>query len=141
MSTQRPRNDSPGLPTLFIDRSVGGKLVPNGLRDLGLDVVTLSEHYGVKQGETIEDVEWLLEAGRQGWAVLKADARIRHRPAERAALIEAKAQAFLLGGQLSAAQQVARIEANLDAMVNACLTPGPWVYRIHQSRLQRLKLD
>jgi hypothetical protein len=54
------------LPDLFLDRSLGGIKVPALLRDAGLRLVTLSEHYGVPA-----DKESLTQNGSNllaGWA-------------------------------------------------------------------------
>lgn len=54
--------------------------------------------------ETIADTDWLTRAGREGWAVLLKDERIRYRPAERAALHRHHVRAFCLtSGNLRAA--------------------------------------
>ena len=57
-----------GLPDLFLDRSLGRVKVPRLLREHGLRLVTLAEHYGIPADETIADEEWLELAGDRGWA-------------------------------------------------------------------------
>jgi hypothetical protein len=47
------------LPDLFLDRSLGRIKVPQLLRDAGLRLVTLAEHYGVPADEAVVDEEWL----------------------------------------------------------------------------------
>ena len=44
-----------GLPELFLDRSLGRIKVPQLLRDAGLNLVTLAEHYGVPTDESVAD--------------------------------------------------------------------------------------
>lgn len=44
-----------GLPDLFLDRSLGRIKVPSLLRDFGLRLVTLSEHYGIPDDEAVAD--------------------------------------------------------------------------------------
>lgn len=132
--------EPPALPRLFIDRSVGRLRVPHLLRAAGLDVLHLSEHYGESQAQRVRDVDWLAEVGRHGWAVLMKDARIRRDPAERAALVSAGVRAFVLG-KGTGDQQAERVLANLAAMSRACASSsGPFVLRIHPSRLERLRL-
>lgn len=77
-----PSSHPPGLPTLFLDRSLGRIQVPTILRDAGLRVVTLAEQYGMPTDETVEDVTWLRDASTRGWAVVIKDERIRRWPAE-----------------------------------------------------------
>jgi hypothetical protein len=109
---------------------------PNGLRRARLVVITLAEHYGIPRDQEVADHEWMLEAARHGWPVLGCDAkhRRRRRPAERAALIQAGVQNFVLNGNVSALENVERVLHNLAAILAACATPGPFVYRIHPAR-------
>jgi hypothetical protein len=46
----------------------------------------------------MKDHEWLPIIGERGWPVIMRDKRIRKRPGERAALIDAGLQAFVLTG-------------------------------------------
>lgn len=46
-----------GLPDLFLDRSLGRKKVPELLRAQGIRLITLAEHYGIPDDETIADTE------------------------------------------------------------------------------------
>jgi PIN like domain len=106
-------------------------------------VIPLAKHYGIPRDQEVADHEWMLEAARHGWPVLGRDAkhRRRRRPAERAALIEAGVQNFILNGNVSALEKAERVLHNLAAILAACATPGPFVYRIHLARIERLLLD
>ena len=88
-----------GLPDLFLDRSLGRLKVPGLLRDAGLRLTMLSEHYGVPGDETVPDEEWLELAGSRGWAVLMKDKRIRYRPHEREAIERFRVCCFCLAGR------------------------------------------
>lgn len=67
----------------FVDRSLGRVAVPRLLREAGWDLITLAEHYGVPQDETIEDTRWIEDSAKLGWAVLMKDKRIRYRRKQR----------------------------------------------------------
>lgn len=136
MSTPPRHSEDADRPTFFIDRDLGRIGFPNGLRAAGLSVITLAEHYGIPADQQVQDHTWMIEAAQHGWPVFGCDAkhRKRRRPAERAALIESGLQLFVLNGQVSAAENVARVLANLDAIIRACRRPGPFVYRLHPSR-------
>lgn len=131
------------LPEFFLDRSLGRIRVPQLLRAGGLQLVTLAEHYGVPVDETVKDEEWLELAGRCGWAVLMKDRRIRHNPAERAAVIRHRVRCFCLTSQSLAADEMAkRFLDNLEAIAHACTDdPGPFIYAVHANRIERLRLD
>ena len=129
------------LPDLFLDRSLGGIKVPGLLRDAGLRLVTLSEHYGVPADERVADTEWLELAGRMGWVVFMKDTRIRYNPAERAAVNQHLVRCFCLSSQsLSGAAMASRFLDNLPAITNACGEPGPFIYAVHQNRIERLAI-
>jgi hypothetical protein len=86
VSTPPPPLD---LPRFFLDRNMGDIKVPTGLRALGVELTTLSERYGVQEGQWVEDVDWMPTAAHAGEAVLMSDAAIRKKnPEERRILIE-----------------------------------------------------
>lgn len=131
-----------GLPDRFLDRSLGRVQVPRLLRAAGLRLVTLAEHYGVPQDEDVADTEWLELAGRNGWAVLLKDARIRGRTVERQTVQQFNVRCFCITRQdLTAAQMVDRYLRHLDAITTACTDPGPFIYAVHEPRIERLGLD
>jgi hypothetical protein len=131
-----------GLPTLFLDRSLGRRQVPDLLRAAGLRLRTLAEVYGIPADETIADVDWLTRAGCEGWVVLMKDERIRYRPAERAALVDHRVRAFCLtSGNLRAAEMAEQYIAVLDKLTAACAAEGPFLYVVSRSGLRRVDLD
>lgn len=142
MSTPKPPEWPEDLPTFFTDRDLGRLAFPEGLRVAGLTVVTIFEYYGVEASQALADDEWLPEAARSGWPVLCCDSkhRKRRRPAERAALLDSGVQEFVLNGNVPAGENVTRVMRNLAAIVNACRSPGPFVYRVHPTRIERLSL-
>lgn len=142
MSTPKPPDPPLELPTFFTDRDLGRRAFPDGLRAAGLTVVTIFEHYGIEASEAVLDHEWLPEAARFGWPVLCCDSkhRKRRRPAERAALLDSGAREFVLNGNVPATENVTRVLRNLAAIAAACELPGPFVYRVHPTRIERLPL-
>ena len=130
-----------GLPDLFLDRSLGRHQVPRLLRAAGLRLHTLAEVYGIPADETIADTDWLAHAGRQHWAVLMKDERIRYRPAERAALHRHHVRAFCLtSGNLRATDMAQLYLDHLDAITTATTEPGPFLYIISRRGLRRTDL-
>ena len=143
MFTPKPPDEALELPTFFIDRDLGRKAFPDGLRAAGMSLVTIAEHYGDEVSEAVEDEIWMLEAAGNGWPVFCCDAkhRKRRRPAERAALLESGLREFILNGNVLARENVTRVLANLEAIATACTRPGPFVYRVHPTRIERLTLS
>jgi hypothetical protein len=131
------------LPDLFLDRSLGRIKVPQLLRDAGLRLVTLAEHYGVPADEKVVDEEWLELAGTSGWVVFMKDTRIRYSPAERRSVLRHSVQCFCLTSQsLSSDEMARRFLDNLDAIAQACADhAGSFIYAVHRNRIERLRLD
>lgn len=131
-----------GLPDLFLDRSLGRIQVPLLLREEGLRVVTLADHYGIPADERVMDIEWLELAGGNRWAVFMKDARIRGRTAERNAVTEFAVRCFCITRQdLTAVQMAERYIEHLRAITAACAEPGPFIYAVHKHRIEQLDLD
>lgn len=131
-----------GLPDLFLDRSLGRITVPGLLRDAGLRLVTLSEHYGIPADENVPDEEWLELAGVRGWAVLMKDKRIRYNRREREVVRTLRVRCFCLASQRLTGEEMARrYIRNLDAITQACREIGPFIYAVHNNRIERLTLS
>ena len=105
----------------------------------GLRVHTLAEIFGIPDYERVSDVKWLTYAGSRGWPVLMKDERVRYRPAERAALVAHRVQAFCLtGGNLRAVTMASHYLAVIDEIATACRTPGPFLYAVSRDGLRRV---
>ncbi len=136
-----PAGHPQGLPDLFLDRSLGRIQVPALLRDAGLRLHTLAEVYGVPADEEVADTDWLELAGQRGWPVLMKDERIRYRPAERAAIVAHRVQAFCLtGGNLRAVAMAQQYLTVIADLAQACSSPGPFLYAVSARGLRRLDL-
>jgi hypothetical protein len=79
-------------PELFCDRSLGHRKVPERLRQVHPVVIAHDDLFP----QDTDDQVWLKIAGERGWVVLTRDDRIRYRPAEQRALIEAGTAVFCL---------------------------------------------
>lgn len=112
------------------------------LRAAGVQLVTLAEHYGRPQDETVEDITWIVDAANREWVSFMKDERIRRRSAERAAIRASKAQCFCLANaNLKADEMARRYVANLAAIARASTQSGPFLYAVHASRIERLKIE
>lgn len=68
------------------------------------------------------------------------DAIRRKNPEEQRVLRECGLRAFVVNAQLRAEVTAERFAASLPAIVRACRSPGPFVYRLHPNRIERLRL-
>ncbi len=132
---------SEGLPHVFVDRSLGRIAVPRLLRQAGIELTTLAEHYGIPHDEKVEDITWLTDTARLGWVAFMKDERIRRRPAEKAAVIKHAARCFYITRQnLSGPEMAQRFIDNLDAIVTACTKAGPFIYAVHANQIKEMDL-
>lgn len=112
------------------------------LREAGLRLTTLAEHYGIPADERVADTTWLQLAGTAGWVVFMKDGRIRGRRIEREAVQRFGVRCFCISRQgLTANAMAARYLAHLPAITKACEAPGPFFYAVHENRIERLDLD
>lgn len=134
-----PRKPPRQPPEFFVDRSLGRYVVPDAIRAAGFTVHTLSSVYGEQAGQAVEDVVWLEEAGRRDWVVLLKDDRVRRRPAERDALVQARVRAFCLtNASLRGDQMAARFSKNINRIVQRSRAFGPYIYGVYDNELRRL---
>ena len=128
-------------PFVFVDRSLGRVQVPRLLREVGIELVTLAEHYGRPADERIDDPTWITEASAEGWILFMKDARIRRRPAEKQAIIESRAKCFCLSdGNLAFDAMARRYIAAWPKIVEACTQPGPFLYSVRATGLLQLSV-
>jgi hypothetical protein len=129
------------LPIVFVDRSLGRVQVPQLLRDAGVELVTLAEHYGVPADEQVADVTWIAESARRGWIAFMKDFAIKRRPAEIQAILDNGARCFCLSNaNLRAAEMAQRYIDNLERIGRASARPGPFLYTVQMKRLVPVRL-
>jgi len=77
----------------FTDRDLG-KQFPNLLSQAGLTIEKHVDHFA----DIAKDEEWLTEVGRRGWYAITHDQRIRYKPNEKAAVMQAGVGLLVLIG-------------------------------------------
>lgn len=129
-------------PRFFLDRNLGARIVPEALRNAGWDVVTMSEVYGARPGETIRDEVWIEYAGTEGMAVLFADKMVRYREVERKALHAGNVVAFALtNGNRTGPQKAQAFMKHQDAIMRAAVQGGPAVYHVSSRAVTLMPLS
>ncbi len=99
-------------PTFFLDRSLGGRIVANALREAGVAVEVHDDHFP----QDAPDELWLPEITRRGWVALTRDNAIRKRRLQRHMAAYCGARLFVItGGEMTGADIA-------DALTR--LTPG-----------------
>jgi hypothetical protein len=91
-------------PTLFVDRCLGGAIVPNALRDAGIAVEVHFDHFD----QDVADEVWIPEVGRRGWIIITADKHIRTNQVEIIALMKSGTASFVLSSNSASGPENAR---------------------------------
>lgn len=100
----------------FVDRSLGARVVADGLRRCG---ETVHAHDDLFAQDTDDEV-WLPVVGEKNWVVLTKDVRIRRDSLPRRALLRANVAAFVLArGDVSGSVMAAAFVAALPPMKKA----------------------
>ena len=81
-----------GDARFFLDRGLGPRIVPNGLRAAGWVVTTMDERNGVKASQSIDDATWIRDACLQGEVIITKDRAIAKRPLEAEAIYREELQ-------------------------------------------------
>lgn len=91
----------------------------------------------IRPGE--RDVNWLPCVAGEGWIIISRDRHIQHRPAERTALIEARARMFRLDARhgLNKWQQLEIVVTQWRHFEELADLPGPWLYSVTRTVLRK----
>ena len=106
---------SPPDPPLFIDRDAWSRKLGQVLEDASVAYVAHHQQFDSESS----DVEWIREAGEQGWIAITRDQNIRRKPNELAAIRPSRAIIFVFTSGNLSAEDTARI----------LLTALPRIYR------------
>jgi hypothetical protein len=97
-------SEPPEPLVLFVDRSLGNKVVANALRLAGVHVEIHDDHFPA----TAPDEDWLGDVGQRGWVALTKDRGIRYRaPALAAIRLSAVRMFVLTAGDLQGSEMAA----------------------------------
>jgi predicted nuclease of predicted toxin-antitoxin system len=115
----------------FIDRSLGGRVVAEALRQAGQIVHTHDVHFP----SNAKDVEWLTVVGQRGWIVLTKDERIRYRAIEQRALMQSRVGAFILTARGLTGPEMAEIYVRALPRIRRLVakSPRPFIASVSRS--------
>src|SRR5262245_39901932 len=109
----RPSEKPPDEPVFCTDEALGGNVVVNALRAVGLEVERLTDHHA----PGTKDAVWLPDIGKRGWVLLTKDKRMRFRYAEILAIVNHGVRAFVLtGGNMKATDMAQSFLAAMPKM-------------------------
>lgn len=130
-----------GGTRFFLDRGVGSRIVPEGLRSAGWVVTTMDERYGAEASQGVADTTWIRDASRAGELVITKDRAIARRPLEAEAIYYSEARVFAIASaQITGPEQLERLLNNRSRIERLSIQPGPWVFGVYLDEVRRLRL-
>jgi hypothetical protein len=130
-------------PTFFLDRGLGSRIVPTGLRERGWQVTTMDERYGSLASQDVADVDWIREATALGECLLTKDVAIARNPSEAEVIYNCDARAFTITNpQITGPEMLARLLVHEQTVFRwAWRTPAPFVLGLGPNATRRLRLN
>jgi hypothetical protein len=121
----------PDQPVFFIDRSLGKIDVPDALRSEGYRCELHDSHFE----QQTEDAIWLRDVATHQWVVLTKDERIRYRPLEFQALVEARVRAFIVVcGNVRGIETAEILRRAMPKILKVIASQrGPFVYYVYKN--------
>jgi hypothetical protein len=130
-----------GDTRFFLDRGVGSRIVPDGLRAAGWVVTTTDERYGAEASQAVADTTWIRDAARAGEVVITKDRAIAKRPLEAEAICYSEARVFAIASaQITGPEQLERLLTNASRIERLSIQTGPWVFGVYADEVRRLRL-
>lgn len=130
-----------GDARFFLDRGLGSRIVPSGLRAAGWVVTTMDERYGVNASQSIADATWIRDACLQGDVIITKDRAIAKRPLEAEAIFYSEARVLTIASaQITGPEQLARLLDNAPQIERMMPQPGPWVLALYADNVRRIRL-
>jgi hypothetical protein len=123
-------NEPPEPLVVFVDRSLGNKIVAAALRLAGAAVEIHDDHFPT----TAPDEDWLHEVGRRRWVVLTKDRGIRYRAPALVAIRASATRMFVLtAGDLQGAEMAAIVVTALPRIARVVgHEPAPFHRENHE---------
>lgn len=132
-------NEPPEPLVLFVDRSLGNKVVASVLRASGVHVEIHDDHFPT----TALDEDWLAEVGQRGWVVLTKDRGIRYRAPALAAIRASGVRLFVLtAGDLQGAEMAEIFARALSRIATVARhEPPPFIAKIAKAAVVSILLS
>lgn len=125
----------------FLDRGLGSRIVPDGLRAAGWATTTMDERYGLAEAQSVPDVVWIREASALGEVLITKDRQIAKRYLEAEAIYYSEARVLTIASaQITGREQLKRLLDNESRILRQTDKPGPWVFGVYPDSVQRIHL-
>jgi hypothetical protein len=119
--------------TFFSDEDLGTKIFPVPLRDAGVRVEALTNHFPAGTN----DVDWIPVVAQREWVVLTHDRNMRYNTPERNSIMQSRLRVIVIRGGSTRAE-MAKIFLNLhEQIIDFCeQNPAPFIARLYVNRVE-----
>ena len=119
--------------TFFSDEDLGTKIFPVPLRDAGVRVEALTNHFPAGTN----DVDWIPVVAQREWVVLTHDRNMRYNTLERNSIMQSRLRVIVIRGGSTRAE-MAKIFLNLHEQIIDFLeqNPAPFIARLYHNRIE-----
>lgn len=126
----------------FLDRGLGSRVVPTGLRERGWSVTTMDERYGRAASQAVPDIDWIREASERGECILTKDAAIARNPTEAEVIYNCDARVFTItDARITGTDILSRLVLHEETIFRWALrTRPPFVLGLGPQASRRLQL-
>lgn len=116
--------------TFFIDRCLGKRFIVERLRREGISIEIHDDHFP----QDAQDVDWILEVGKQGWVILTKDGRISRNSLEKIAVARAQIKMFALASQNLSGDDMAEIFLTAIVKMQEFVRkyPAPFIAKVYR---------
>ncbi len=123
----------PGDFTFFADEDLGSAIFPATLREAGLDLEILIDHFD--QGT--QDVHWIQSIARRQWVIITHDRDIRYNRRARDAVMTNGGRVIIIRAS-GTRQEMALAFLNLRHHIVEFLrqNPAPFIARLYRDRIE-----
>jgi hypothetical protein len=117
----------------FSDEDLGTKIFPVPLRDAGVRVEALTNHFPAGTN----DVDWIPVVAQREWVVLTHDRNMRYNTPERNSIMQSRLRVIVIRGGSTRAE-MAKIFLNLHEQIIDFLeqNPAPFIARLYHNRIE-----
>lgn len=119
--------------TLFVDEDLGTTAFPQTLRDAGVNLEILLDHYA----HGTPDADWIPYVAQRGWVIITHDRDIRYNREERDAVMQHGGRLIIIRTSGTRAE-MAQIFLNLSEHIITFLiqNPAPFIARLYRDRIE-----
>lgn len=130
-------------PRFFLDRGLGSRIVPSGLRSRGWHITTMDDRYGGDASQFVADIDWIRETTEREECILTKDVAIARNPTEAEVIYNSDARVFTItDARITGPAMLSRLLLHEATIFRwARRTRPPFVLALGPQTTRRLRLN